>query len=413
MKIGLFIPCFIDAFFPEVGIATLQLLERFDLDVVYPPDQTCCGQPMANSGFHADAVGAEALFARNFGGFDYVVGPSGSCVHHIRDHFTAVEQTAAVVDIRARTYELVEFLHDILKVDAFPWARFPHKVGLHNSCGPLRGLRHARASELREPYSRSRSRFCPRSMGSNSWRRRGPTSAAASGAFFRLQRSRVGEDGLRQGPGFCAGQGRLHRLGRQFLPYAPARLRRARQRPDKIHPYRADLEWSRGMSNLTPEDRPDSSKIEPQPRGARHKGSRPINQAEAAERFLAAPRHQKQHDNRLWTLRQRRDEQMWAMPEWEEMRSLASEIKEHTLSHLDTYLEMFEANAKANGVVVHWAKDAAEHNRIVLDVLERRGAKTLIKSKSMLHRGMRVARRPGESRGRGDRDGSRRAYPAA
>ena len=63
---------------------------------------------------------------------------------------------------------------------------------------------------------------------------------------------------------------------------------------------------------------------------------------------------------------QRRDDQMWAMPEWEEMRSLASAIKEHTLSHLDTYLEIFESNAKANGVVVHWAKDAAEHNRIVL-----------------------------------------------
>ena len=151
MKIGLFIPCFIDAFFPEVGIATLQLLERFDLHVVYPPDQTCCGQPMANSGFESDAAGAEALFARNFEGFDYIVGPSGSCTHHVRHHFTAVEQTAAVREIRSRTYELVEFLHDILKVDAFPWARFPHKVGLHNSCGTLRGLRHARTSELREP----------------------------------------------------------------------------------------------------------------------------------------------------------------------------------------------------------------------------------------------------------------------
>ena len=138
------------------------------------------------------------------------------------------------------------------------------------------------------------------------------------------------------------------------------------------------------MTRGTQGDRPDNAKPEPQPRGARHKGNRPINQAEAAERFLAAPRHQQQHDTRLWTLRQRRDDQMWAMPEWEEMRSLASAIKEHTLSHLDTYLEMFEANAKANGVVVHWAKDAAEHNAIVLDLLQRRGAKTLIKSKSML-----------------------------
>ena len=129
---------------------------------------------------------------------------------------------------------------------------------------------------------------------------------------------------------------------------------------------------------------PDSPTFEPQPRGARSRSDKPIDQAEAAERFLAAPRHQQQHDTRLWTLRQRRDDQMWAMPEWEEMRSLASAIKEHTLCHLDTYLEMFEANAKANGVVVHWAKDAAEHNRIVLEVLQRRGARTLIKSKSML-----------------------------
>jgi L-lactate dehydrogenase complex protein LldE len=161
MKIGLFIPCFIDAFFPEVGIATMRLLERFDLEVVYPPDQTCCGQPMANSGFETDASGAEALFVRNFDGFDFIVGPSGSCVHHIRHHFTGVEQTAAVSEIRSRTYELVEFLHDILKVDAFPWACFPHKVGLHNSCGTLRGLCHANASELREPhFSKPESLLC-------------------------------------------------------------------------------------------------------------------------------------------------------------------------------------------------------------------------------------------------------------
>jgi len=152
MKVALFVPCFIDAYFPEVGIATLELLERFGVEVIYPRDQTCCGQPMANSGFEADAAATEALFVRNFAGFDYIVGPSGSCVHHVRDHFTAVEQTGDVADVRARTFELVEFLHDILKVDAFPWARFPHKVGLHNSCGTLRGLHHASPSELHEPF---------------------------------------------------------------------------------------------------------------------------------------------------------------------------------------------------------------------------------------------------------------------
>ena len=114
------------------------------------------------------------------------------------------------------------------------------------------------------------------------------------------------------------------------------------------------------MTNPTRDDR---GSVEPQPRGARKRGGRPIDQAEAAERFLAAPLHQRQHDNRLWTLRERRDGEMWAIPEWEDLRALASAIKEHTLSRLDAYLEIFEAKAKANGVVVHWAKDAAEHNR--------------------------------------------------
>jgi L-lactate dehydrogenase complex protein LldE len=152
MRIGLFIPCYIDAFFPEAGIATLELLERFGCEVTYPRDQTCCGQPMANSGFNAECAATEALFVRNFAGFDYVVAPSGSCVHHVRDSFDAIEQTDEVREVRSRTYELVEFLHDIVKPQAFPWAKFPHRVGLHNSCGTLRRLRHAKASELREPF---------------------------------------------------------------------------------------------------------------------------------------------------------------------------------------------------------------------------------------------------------------------
>ena len=91
LRIGLFGPCHIDAFFPEVGIATLELLERFGHAVEYPHDQTCCGQPMANSGFNAEAADTEALFVRNLSGFDYVVAPSGSCVHHVRDNFDAIE----------------------------------------------------------------------------------------------------------------------------------------------------------------------------------------------------------------------------------------------------------------------------------------------------------------------------------
>jgi L-lactate dehydrogenase complex protein LldE len=157
LKAALFVPCYIDAFFPEVAIATLELLERFGVEVAYPLDQTCCGQPMANSGCHADAAGAEALFVRNFAGFDHIVSPSGSCIHHVRSHLTAIPQTDEVAQVRARSFELVEFLHDVLGVREFPWAEFPHTVGLHVGCSSLRALRSASMSELNEtPFSKPR-----------------------------------------------------------------------------------------------------------------------------------------------------------------------------------------------------------------------------------------------------------------
>src|SRR5437868_9013740 len=130
--------------------------------------------------------------------------------------------------------------------------------------------------------------------------------------------------------------------------------------------------------------KPLQSQPETQPRGAKIHGNRPIDQAEAAARFIAAPEHEKMHDERLWDLRQKRDREMHAMAEWEELRSLASAIKEHTLTHLDEYLDQFEANARSNGIHVHWARDAAEHNRTVHGILRDHGAKSLIKSKSML-----------------------------
>src|SRR5258706_11462181 len=90
------------------------------------------------------------------------------------------------------------------------------------------------------------------------------------------------------------------------------------------------------------------------------------------------------HDERLWDLRQKRDREMHGIPEWEELRSLASAIKEHALTHLDEYQDQFQPTPEANGIHVDWAPDAAEHNHTVLGILKDHGAKTLIKSKSML-----------------------------
>lgn len=148
MKIGLFVPCYIDAFFPEVAVATLRLLKRLGHQVEYPKGQTCCGQPMANSGDQAASAKTETHFAACFRGYDTVVGPSGSCVHHVRYHLDACEQTPEVVQVRKAVRELVEFLHDDLQQPDLPPAEFPHKVGLHNSCTAVRGLRQAQPSEI-------------------------------------------------------------------------------------------------------------------------------------------------------------------------------------------------------------------------------------------------------------------------
>lgn len=153
MKVALFVPCFINASFPEAAVATLELLERLGCTVEFPVEQTCCGQPLANEGDQANAAAAEANFVRCFAGYDYVVGPSASCVHHVREHLDAIEQTDTVRAVRRNTYELVEFVHDVLKVREFPWASFPHKVALHQSCTSLRGLKppHGSISEVNGP----------------------------------------------------------------------------------------------------------------------------------------------------------------------------------------------------------------------------------------------------------------------
>src|ERR1700691_2745654 len=80
MKIGLFMPCYVDLIYPKVGIATLELLERFGLDVDYPLNQTCCGQPMSNGGDPLNARGTEQLFVDIFSAYDCIIGPAGSCV---------------------------------------------------------------------------------------------------------------------------------------------------------------------------------------------------------------------------------------------------------------------------------------------------------------------------------------------
>src|SRR4051812_29711401 len=113
-----------------------------------------------------------------------------------------------------------------------------------------------------------------------------------------------------------------------------------------------------------------------------HRSDGAVDHAKAAAEFLADEARADWHDGALWWVREKRDRASEALPEWERLRAAASEIKEHTLSRLDEYLERFETNAARNGMIVHWARDADEHNRIVHGILEAAGVKRLVKSKS-------------------------------
>ena len=146
MQVGLFIPCYIDQFYPQVGIASLELLEKLGCQVIVPAGQTCCGQPMANTGCEKDATRNYTHFVEQFQDFDHIVMPSGSCTYHVRKHYDTIEQTEAVQRVRKNTYDISEFLLDVLGIESVD-ASFPYKVGLHNSCHGLRGLRLGSGSE--------------------------------------------------------------------------------------------------------------------------------------------------------------------------------------------------------------------------------------------------------------------------
>ena len=148
MRVGLFIPCYIDQMFPRVGLATVRILQWFpEIEIEYPEAQTCCGQPMANTGCLDDTRPLAERFVDLFADYDYVVSPSGSCTSMVRNHYQSFFQSDARFDrLRPRVLELCEFLVDVMGVDSMPHP-FPHRVGLHASCHGLRELRLGPCSE--------------------------------------------------------------------------------------------------------------------------------------------------------------------------------------------------------------------------------------------------------------------------
>ncbi|GIF07383.1 (Fe-S)-binding protein [Actinoplanes siamensis] len=166
MRIALFVTCLADTLFPEAAKATVRLLERLGHEVVFPVEQTCCGQMHVNTGYQPEALPLVRNYVSTFAGYDVIVAPSGSCVGSIRHQHPAVAAAAGQAglaarahDVGARTYELSELLVDVLGVEDVG-ACFPHRVTYHPTCHslrmirvgdkPLRLLRHVRGLELIE-----------------------------------------------------------------------------------------------------------------------------------------------------------------------------------------------------------------------------------------------------------------------
>jgi L-lactate dehydrogenase complex protein LldE len=146
-KIGLFIPCYVNEFYPNVAIDTLTLLEKFGYSVDYPLAQTCCGQPLANTGNEAHAQSCYNNFVNIFAAYDYIVCPSGSCVYHVKHHYDIIKQSAEVTKVRTNTYDLVDFLTTFCDIKRFK-KTYSKQIGIHLSCHALRGLNQATPSEI-------------------------------------------------------------------------------------------------------------------------------------------------------------------------------------------------------------------------------------------------------------------------
>ncbi len=146
MRVALMLTCINDTMFPETGKAVVRLLRRLGVEVDFPPGQTCCGQPMVNTGYFDEAVPVVRRFVDAFDGYDAIVTPSGSCAGCVRQQHGLVARRsgdpaleAAVARTGPRTYELTEFLVDVLGVEDVG-ASFPHRVTYHPTCHSLRLL---------------------------------------------------------------------------------------------------------------------------------------------------------------------------------------------------------------------------------------------------------------------------------
>jgi L-lactate dehydrogenase complex protein LldE len=150
MRVGLFVPCYVDQLAPSVGLASVELLESRGVEVDFPHQQGCCGQPFASAGALGEASRLGRRWLDVFESYEHVVCPSASCVATVRRYATLLGDDPRAASLAVRTHELCAFLTGVLGESASN-GRFPHRVGIHGSCHALRELRQGATSEIAEP----------------------------------------------------------------------------------------------------------------------------------------------------------------------------------------------------------------------------------------------------------------------
>lgn len=144
--VALFMPCFMDQFFPEAGVATVKVLEKLGVKLEFPEKQTCCGQPAFNSGYWDDARKVMTHFYDVFKDYKWIVTPSGACASMCRIFYEEADKNSPAVAVGKRVYEFSEFVVNVLKKTDLG-ASFPHKCCMHIGCHSRRELGIAKATQ--------------------------------------------------------------------------------------------------------------------------------------------------------------------------------------------------------------------------------------------------------------------------
>jgi len=387
MRVALFVTCFNDALYPQTGKAVVHLLERLGHEVVFPQAQTCCGQMHVNTGYYREALPLARRFAGVFDAYEAIVSPSPSCVGTVREQYGRIAERTGdealrnnAASIVPRVHELSEFLVDVLGVEDVG-AYFPHRVTYHPTCHSLRGLHVGdRPLRLLEAVKGLTLTDLPAAE-----------ECCGFGGTFALKNAEVsvamGADTARPGDG---GAGSV-RSG-QLLPDAhrgdavEGAIGDAGVAPGRDPRQLGGVGMSDGTSNVSVDLGPDAGRPAAGPVGKNRPPSKVwVDQAFPVAARVAVRDSQLRHnlERATATIRGKRDAVVGELPDWEELRLAGAALKDEVLANLDRYLLQVEERVTAAGGQVHWARDAAEANRIVVELVTSTGVDEVVKVKSM------------------------------